>query len=133
MLYYQGSFLHSNLLKILQFTTFVSALRWFLLFMFPENLLLLFFSQSLHAFSFALFHSAAISYLHKIYKDKTLAQQFFSGITYGLGALVGALFAGYMYEYFREYLFLSSTLFAFFAFVFLVLWSKDKASQGRTL
>jgi len=133
MLYYQGRFLHSNLLKILQFTTFISALRWFLLFIFPENLALLFFSQSLHAFSFALFHSAAISYLHKIYKDKTLAQQLFSGITYGLGALVGALIAGYMYEYFRSYLFLSSTVFALGSFGFLVLWQRDKASQGRTL
>lgn len=133
MLYFQGRLLQNNLLGILQFTTFISAFRWFLVFMFPQNLTILFISQSLHAFSFALFHTAAISYLHKIYKYKTLAQQFFSGLTYGLGGLVGALLAGYIYEYFRVYLFLSSTFLAFGAFVFLVLWSKDKVSQGRAL
>jgi PPP family 3-phenylpropionic acid transporter len=133
MLYYQGRFLQNNLLSILQLTTFLSAFRWFLLFMFPQNLALLFLSQSLHAFSFALFHTAAISYLHKMYKDKTLAQQLFSGITYGLGGLSGALLAGYIYEYFTGYLFLSSTLLASMSFGFLVLWSKDKNSQGRTL
>ena len=131
MLYYQGRFLQKNLLGILKLTTFISSLRWLLLFLFPQNLALLFFSQSLHAFSFALFHTAAISYLHKIYKNKTLAQQFFSGLTYGLGGLIGALLAGFVYEYFQAYLFLSSSLLALFSSVFLELWRRDKASQGR--
>ncbi|MDA7817929.1 MFS transporter [Sulfurimonas sp.] len=131
MLYYQGRFLRNNLLYILQLTTFVTAFRWFLLFMFPQNLVILFFSQTLHALSFALFHSAAISYLFHLYKHKSLAQQFFSGITYGFGAFLGALIAGYVYELYPKYLFLSATALAFLAFICLNLWSKHTKTASN--
>ncbi len=132
MLFFQGKLLKNNLIIILQITTFTTAVRWFLLFLFPQNILILFFAQSLHALSFALFHSAAISYLYHHYRHKALAQQFFSGITYGLGGFSGALIAGYIYEYYPNYLFLSSTFLALGAFAFLTLWGQrervEKAS-----
>ncbi|MCW8894574.1 MAG: MFS transporter [Sulfurimonas sp.] len=124
MLFFQGALLRRNLLLILQFTTFVTAIRWYLLFLFPENLGVLFFTQTIHAFSFALFHSAAISYLYHLYKHKSLAQQFFSGITYGLGAFMGALIAGYVYELYPKYLFLSATFIALMSFYSLYLWGQ---------
>lgn len=124
MLFYQGKLLRGNLLLILQITTFATALRWFLVFVFPQNLIILFFAQSLHALSFALFHSAAISYLFHIYKHKALAQQFFSGITYGFGGFSGALLAGYIYEFYPKYLFLSSAFIALLACGFLYLFSQ---------
>ncbi len=126
MLFFQGAFLRKNLLLILQFTTFITAIRWFILFAFPQNIAFLFFSQSLHALSFALFHSAAISYLFHLYKHKSLAQQFFSGITYGFGAFLGALIAGFVYEIYPKELFLSSALIALSAVWFLYLWGKQK-------
>lgn len=125
MLYFQGSLLRRNLLLILQATTFITAFRWFLLFLFPDNITILFFSQALHALSFALFHSAAISYLFYLYKHKSLAQQFFSGITYGFGAFLGALIAGYVYEFYPSYLFLSAALIALIATWFLYIWGKS--------
>lgn len=126
MLYFQGSLLKKNLLLLLQITTLLTAFRWFLLFQFPQNLYMLYFSQSLHAFSFALFHSSAIAYLYEIYKHKALAQQFFSGITYGLGGLSGAMLSGFIYEQYPEYLFLSSAFIAFGAFVFVSLYRREK-------
>lgn len=125
MLYFQGALLRRNLLLILQATTFITAFRWFLLFLFPDNITILFFSQALHALSFALFHSAAISYLFYLYKHKSLAQQFFSGITYGFGAFLGALIAGYVYELYPSYLFLSAALIALIATWFLYIWGKS--------
>ena len=125
MFFFQAKLLGKNLLTILKFTTFVTAFRWFLVFAFADSLGVLFFTQSLHALSFALFHSAAISYLHHLYKNKTLAQQFFSGITYGFGGLSGAVIAGYIYELYPEYLFLSSAFMAFSSFVFLSLWERE--------
>ncbi|WP_321779470.1 MFS transporter [Sulfurimonas sp.] len=124
MLFSQARFLRGNLLLILQITTFVTSIRWFLLFLFPQNLTILFLSQTLHALSFALFHSAAISYLYHLYKHKSLAQQFFSGITYGLGGFVGALYAGYIYELYPTYLFLSASFIALLASMFLYLFSR---------
>lgn len=125
MLYFQGALLRKNLLLILQVTTFVTAVRWFLVFAFPDITAVLFLSQALHALSFALFHSAAISYLFYLYKHKSLAQQLFSGITYGFGAFMGALIAGYVYEFYPSYLFLSSMVIALMATWFLVLWGKS--------
>jgi PPP family 3-phenylpropionic acid transporter len=129
MLFFQGKLLRRNLLLILQITTSVTAIRWFLLFLFPQNLTVLFFSQTLHALSFALFHSAAISYLFHLYKHQSLAQQFFSGITYGLGGFVGALYAGYMYELFPRYLFLSAAIIALMASWSLYLWSQKSKTN----
>jgi len=128
MLFFQGKFLRKNLLSVLQITIFATIIRWFLVFAFPVTLPILFFAQSLHALSFALFHSAAISYLFAHYKHKSLAQQFFSGITYGMGGLLGALLAGFVYEYFANYLFLSSSVMAFFAFLMITFYKKEQAS-----
>ena len=121
MLYFQGAYLRKNLLVVLEVSMFITAIRWFLVYLFVDNLYILYFSQTLHAFSFALFHSAAISYLHHLYKNKALAQQFFSGITYGLGGFSGALLSGIIYEHYPSYLFLSSALLAFSAFIFMSL------------
>lgn len=123
MLFAQGRLLQSHkLLNLIRLSVGASVLRWFLVFAFPTNLTILFFSQSLHALSFALFHSATISYLYQIYQDKKLSQQFFMGLTYGLGGLSGAVISGYIYEYYPKYLFLSSSFFALIAFAFLMLY-----------
>jgi PPP family 3-phenylpropionic acid transporter len=127
MLYVQGVFLQKNLLGVLKFTIAATVLRWFLLFAFASNLGVLFFSQALHALSFALFHSAAIAYLYQHYKNRSLAQQFFSGISYGLGGLGGALLAGYIYEYYPSLLFLSSSLIALGSLLMLMWYEKQNA------
>lgn len=119
MLYFQGPLLRRNLLGILQLTTLATAFRWMLVWLFPENLAVLFFAQSIHALSFALFHSAAISYLFSLYTQQKLAQQFFFGISYGMGGFVGAVLAGYIYEWWPQELFLGAALIAFASFLTL--------------
>jgi len=129
MLFFQGRLLKYNLVLLLQITTFSAVVRWFLVFLYPANLEVLFFTQALHALSFALFYSASISYLHQLYKNKVLAQQFFSGITYGLGGLVGALSFGVLYDYFPQYIFLGASFVAFGAFIFITLWSNSQSKN----
>ena len=125
MLFWQGSLLaRTPLLSLIVFSVFVTIFRWFLVYAYPQSTFVLFASQTIHAFSFALFHSASISYLHQIYKNKRLAQQLFMGFSYGLGGLVGALVSGYVFEYYPSYLFLSSAGFALIAFVSLVFYGK---------
>ncbi len=125
MLYFQGKLLKFDLLLILKITTFSAVIRWLLLFIYPQNLSVLFFAQSLHALSFALFYSAAISYLHQLYSSKVLAQQFYSGITFGLGGFVGALMFGYIYEYFPSYIFLVAAFVALLSYISIHLWDRD--------
>ena len=94
MLYFQGPLLQRNLLNILQFATLVTALRWLLLYLYPTSVEVTFATQALHAISFALYHTAAITYVFSLYTQKKLAQQFFLGIAFGLGGSVGALLSG---------------------------------------
>ncbi len=130
MLYFQGRLLKYNLVLLLQITTLSAVVRWTLLFLYPQNLATLFFAQSLHALSFALFYSAAISYLHQIYSNKVLAQQFYSGITFGLGGFIGALLFGYMYEYFAAYIFLGAAFVALVSFISISLWERERVNDS---
>ncbi len=123
MLYFQGPLLQRNLLNILQFATLITAFRWIMLYLFPDSVALTFASQSLHAISFALYHTAAITYVFSLYTQKKLAQQFFLGIAFGLGGSVGALLSGQIYG---ENMFLVEAIIAFMAFIVLVLHQKRK-------
>lgn len=129
MLYFQAPLLRNSLLKVLQFTVLITIFRWLLLAVFPENLTLLFVSQSLHAFSFALFHTAAIMYLHSLYSNKKLSQQFFAGIAYGLGAFLGAFSAGFVYEISPQGLYFLAAFITFVSFIFL--WVESRRTSSR--
>jgi PPP family 3-phenylpropionic acid transporter len=124
MLYFQGPFLQRNLLNVLQFATLVTAFRWLILYLYPDSITLTFASQSLHAVSFALYHTAAITYVFSLYTQKKLAQQFFLGIAFGLGGSVGAILSGQIYG---EYLFLAESFITLMAFVILLVHQKRKA------
>jgi PPP family 3-phenylpropionic acid transporter len=121
MLYFQGPLLQRNLLNILKFATLITALRWMILYLFPHSVPLTFASQSLHAVSFALYHTAAIIYVFSLYTQKKLAQQFFLGIAFGLGGSVGAVLSGQIYG---ENMFLIEAIITFISF--MVLWLHQK-------
>jgi PPP family 3-phenylpropionic acid transporter len=125
MLYFQGPLLQRNLLNILQFAILVTTLRWLILYFFPGSIIWTFTSQSLHAVSFALYHTAAITYVFSLYTQKKLAQQFFLGIAFGLGGSVGALLSGQIYG---EKMFLIEACITFMAFV--VLWIHQKRKEN---
>jgi len=123
MLYFQGPLLQKNLLNILQFATLITALRWLLLYLYPDSIAITFTAQTLHAVSFALYHTAAITYVFSLYAQKKLAQQFFLGIAFGLGGSVGAVLSGKIYG---EYLFLVEAIITFCAFLVLLIHQRRK-------
>ena len=123
MLYFQGPLLQRNLLNIIQFATLVTAIRWLMLYLFPDSVLMAFATQSLHAVSFALYHTAAITYVYSLYTQKKLAQQFFLGIAFGLGGSIGAVLSG---EIYGEHLFLAEAIITFAAFLVLFIHKKRK-------
>jgi len=96
-----------------------------ILYLFPDSVTLTFASQSLHAIGFALYHTAAITYVFSLYTQKKLAQQFFLGIAFGLGGSVGAVLSGQIYG---EYLFLAESLITFMAFIVLFIHQKRKVN-----
>ncbi len=116
LFYFQAPLLKLNLLKMLKFSVFITIIRWLLLFLFPHSLNMLFVAQSLHAVSFALHHTVAISLLYTVYQNRKLAAQFYYGFSFGLGGFVGALLAGYFYG---DYLYLYAAFMAALSFVAL--------------
>ena len=75
--------------------------------------------QTIHLFSFALFHTAALMYVSSRYKNQTLAQQFYAGIGYGIATFLGSIISGYLYG---DKLFLYESIIVFMGFI--VLWGK---------
>ncbi|MEA3512242.1 MAG: MFS transporter [Campylobacterota bacterium] len=121
MFYFQAPILKNNLLFIIKLSIFLTIIRWLLLYIFPESLTVSYISQSFHAFSFGLYHSAVILYLYTLYTNKKLAQQFMLGFAYGLGGFGGAIIAGWVYG---EYLFLYSAIIAFLSYVSLLYFKR---------
>ncbi len=68
-------------------------------------------------FNFALYHTAVITYIFTLYRQKRLAQQFVLGIGFGLGGAVGAVIAGRVYG---EYMFLIEAIIALLSFLVLL-------------
>ncbi len=91
------------------------------IFAIKDNITITFLSQSLHAISFALYHTASITYIFSLYSQKKLAQQFILGIGFGLGGSMGALLSGQIYG---EYLFLIEAVITFSSFIMLYIHSK---------
>jgi PPP family 3-phenylpropionic acid transporter len=115
--YFQAPLLRFDLLKILQFSVLLVVIRWLLLFLFPSSIYISFFSQSFHAITFALHHTAAISLLYNIYQNRKLAAQFYYGFSFGLGGFIGAILAGYFYG---PYLYLYASGMALLSFIALI-------------
>ena len=128
MLYFQGPLLQRNLLTILKLSIVVTAFRWLLLYLYPDSMSMIFASQSLHAISFALYHTASISYVFTIYSQKKLAQQFLLGIAFGLGGSVGAILAGQIYG---ESMFLIESAITLLAFFALMIHTRRKDDRER--
>jgi len=88
-----------------------------MVYLFAGNLVLIALSQVIHAFSFAIFHTSALLYLSKKYENKTLAQQFYAGIGYGLAAFLGSIISGILYG---ENLFLYESIIALLGFLIML-------------
>jgi PPP family 3-phenylpropionic acid transporter len=116
MFYYQAPLLKKNLIAVIKFSILITAIRWLLLFLFPDSLYISYTTQAMHALSFGLYHSAVILYLYELYSNKKLSQQFMLGIAYGLGGFTGSIVSGY---YYGTYLFLISSFIAILALLFL--------------
>jgi PPP family 3-phenylpropionic acid transporter len=101
----------------IKLSIFLTSIRWFMLYIFAGNMIFIALSQLIHAFSFAIFHTSALLYLSNIYKNKTLAQQFYAGIGYGFAAFLGSIISGWLYG---EHLFLYESLIAFAGFLIML-------------
>ncbi|MCL5255720.1 MAG: MFS transporter [Gammaproteobacteria bacterium] len=85
---------------LLMFCLAVTALRWALLAQFAGSLLWLIGIQLIHAFSFALHHSAAMRFVHRYFPaaQHSRGQAIYVSICFGGGGALGAWLAGLTWQ-----------------------------------
>ena len=106
-----------NPIKWIKISIFLTSIRWVMLYLFAGNIFLIALSQVIHAFSFAIFHTSALLYISQKYTNKTLAQQFYAGIGYGLAAFLGSVISGWIYS---DRLFLYESIIALLGFLVML-------------
>lgn len=79
---------------------FVTSLRWLLLALWVDNLVILLLAQFFHAASFGLFHATAIFLTHELFPGRLQGrgQALYAGLSFGLGGTLGHLLSGYTWE-----------------------------------
>jgi PPP family 3-phenylpropionic acid transporter len=78
----------------------LASLRWLLIGHFAGELPVLLFAQTLHAFSFGVFHAVSIHLIHQFFPGSLQGrgQALYSSLSFGAGNAVGSLAAGYLWE-----------------------------------
>ena len=86
-----------NLLLVALLST---ALRWYLIGHYIDNIIIILFSQLLHAASFGLFHAVSIEMFHRLFKGKYQGrgQALYSSISFGAGGALGSYISGQFWD-----------------------------------
>jgi len=127
MLIFQGPLLAKfDLITLLLISTLSAVIRWLIVALYPTNLALIMLSQATHALSFALYYTAAIAYVYRLYTQKRLAQQFFLGISFGLGGALGAIVSGVVYKISPSGLFIFESFIALLSAILLIVHKRRR-------
>jgi len=87
---------------LLIWSSLITALRWLIIGMFPQSIVLLIAAQILHAVSFGLFHGVAVSMVYRYFtgRHQHRGMALYGSISFGAGGAVGSLASGYMMGWF---------------------------------
>lgn len=81
---------------VLQATLLAATVRFLLIGWWVDSLPLLLFAQLLHALTFAAYHAAAISLVHRHFRGRNQArgQALYNSLAFGIGGTIGSLYSG---------------------------------------
>lgn len=128
--------LRFTLKTILLISLALAVIRFAMIGLAPENLVLLLIAQSLHAFTFGSFHAASIEVVSQFFNGRHQAkgQAIYNSVAYGVGGTVGGLAGGYAMEFFGgAYTFMMAAAFPLLGFVVIAFGlklSKPYAKKG---
>jgi PPP family 3-phenylpropionic acid transporter len=97
---YMGNlFKYFSLKTLLVFSLAITAVRWFLIPVVVDSLLWLSFIQLSHAASFAIYHSASMSFISEHFSkaQQSRGQGIYLGGVYGVGGAIGAYITGFLW------------------------------------
>lgn len=107
--------------RLLVLTLVLTAIRWCILWKEGDTLFWIVVIQLLHAFSFGAFHACVIEQVRRFFPGRNhgRGQAIFSSIGYGLGAVIGAAMAGFLWDVLGDQLFIISAAFCLIALIVL--------------
>lgn len=114
--------------QLILFCLLLTSLRWFIVGLFPTIVLLQVVAQSLHAFSFALFHLLAMRVIVQNFSPEQQGRgQALYSTMWGLGVALGSLLAGkYWQDIGGSMIFMLAGVSALFGLLFLPAISKQR-------
>lgn len=125
-----------SLKAILLVSLALAVLRFMILGIAVDNILLLLFAQSLHAATFGSFHAASVEVIGQFFKGRHQArgQAIYNSVAYGLGGTIGGLSGGYALQYLGgQSTFLLSSVFPLIGFLVIAFGlklSEQHAAKG---
>ncbi len=89
-----------GLRNLLLAAIFLTAIRWWMIGAYVDSLSILIIAQLLHAASFGVYHSVAIQLIHRHFvgRHQGRGQALYASVSFGLGGVAGALYAGYIWQ-----------------------------------
>jgi len=86
--------------NLLLFSLGMAVLRWWLIACYAESVVILFFAQLLHAFTFGTAHAVAIELIRSFFggRHQGQGQAVYSAASFGAGGAVGAAVAGLLWD-----------------------------------
>ncbi len=122
-------------LKAIMLTSLALAvLRFSLIGVAVDNLVLLLIAQSLHAATFGSFHAASVEVVSQFFNGRHQAkgQAIYNSVAYGVGGTIGGLAGGYALQYLGgQNTFLLAAVFPLLGFVVIALGLKLTQTHGR--
>jgi PPP family 3-phenylpropionic acid transporter len=101
----------------------LTTIRWIMLALFVDSLVMLIFIQILHAASFGIVHAVAIHLIHRFFigQHQGRGQALYSSLSFGAGGAIGSLYSGFIWEGLGPvWVFLIAAVFSLVAFI--VTW-----------
>ena len=105
----------------------VNMIRWSMVALFGESLILLFISQLGHAFTFASFHAISVQWIRKSFTIGTQGQgqALYSALSFGFGGAVGALLSGYLWSLSHLYIWYFAAAIGLMATLLILFFFKE--------
>jgi MFS transporter, PPP family, 3-phenylpropionic acid transporter len=123
-----------SLKKIMLASLGLAVIRFAMIGVAVDNLVLLLIAQSLHAATFGSFHAASIEVITQFFNGRHQAkgQAIYNSVAYGIGGTIGGLAGGYAIQYLGgEITFLLAALFPLAGFIVIALGLKLSQTHAR--
>lgn len=116
---------------LISFCCLAAVARWYLTATFTSFVLLTAF-QSLHAFTFGLFHATCLTLLHRIFPagSRSIGQSLYTTLGNGVGNFTGIMFAGIFWDQYGGKLFYTSSAIMVVAFILSIFLRTSEASMA---